>query len=65
VNVRGNAIQGFGHISRVHEQLDQFTVQPIIEAALSDAHEYVRGQASDAADDTEHFLGWKYEHKNI
>jgi hypothetical protein len=65
INVRGNAIQGFGHISRVHGQLDQFVVQPIIQAALSNAHKYVRGNASDAADETAHFLGWIYEHTDV
>ena len=59
-NVRGNAILGFGHISRVHHQLDRALVQPIIEAALTDAHEYVRGHAWDAAEETSHFLGWQY-----
>ena len=59
-NVRGNAILGFGHISRVHGQLDQTIVQPIIEAALRDPNNYVRGHAFDAADDTAHFLGWRY-----
>jgi hypothetical protein len=64
-NVRGNAVLGFGHISRVHQQLDRAVVQPIIEAALRDANEYVRGHGVDAADDTAHFLGWKYDQKDL
>lgn len=64
-NVRGNAVLGFGHIARVHGQLDRAVVQPIIEAALRDADDYVRGHGVDAADDTAHFLGWKYDHKDV
>lgn len=60
-NVRGNAILGFGHISRVHGKLHQELVQPIIQAALRDENDYVRGQAVSAADDTAHFLGWRYD----
>lgn len=64
-NVRGNAVLGFGHIARVHEQLDRELVQPIIEAALEDEDEYVRGHAIDAADDTVQYLGWKYDHPDV
>jgi hypothetical protein len=61
--VRGNAIVGFGHVARVHRRLDRDVVQPIVQAALSDASEYVRGQAVAAADDTAQFLGWQYERR--
>lgn len=64
-NVRGNAVLGFGHIARVHRQLDQVVVQPIIKAALRDANDYVRNHGVDAADDTAHFLGWQYEQKDV
>ena len=57
-NVRGNAILGFGHLARIHRQLDRSVVLPIVEAGLIDSHEDVRGLANDAADDIEHFLGW-------
>jgi hypothetical protein len=60
-NVRGNAVLGFGHIARVHGRLEKRIVFPIISAALTDPEEYVRGQAHFAKDDTELFLGWKYE----
>jgi hypothetical protein len=63
-NVRGNAVLGFGHIARAHRQLDRVVVQPIIEAALRDANDYVRGHGVDAADDTAHFLGWQYDKKD-
>ena len=58
-NVRGNAILGFGHIARIHKKLTQRRVKPLIEVALSDRNEYVRGQANSAADDVEFFLKWK------
>lgn len=58
-NVRGNAVLGFGHIARIHGRLDEGRVSPLIEAALRDESQYVRGHAESAADDVEHFLGWK------
>ncbi|HZU31954.1 MAG TPA: hypothetical protein VFB79_12620 [Candidatus Angelobacter sp.] len=58
-NIRGNAILGFGHIARIHRNLDQPRIRPLIEQALFDPHAYVRGHAEDAADDIEHFLHWK------
>jgi hypothetical protein len=60
-NVRGNAVLGFGHLARIHGYLDEETVKPVIEAALRDSDEYVRGQAWAAADDIEHFLMWKVQ----
>ena len=59
--VRGNAVLGFGHIARVHGKLDRSLVQPIIERALCDSHEYVRGHGHDAKNDTTHYLGWEHE----
>jgi len=58
-NVRGNAILGFGHLARTCGKLNKESVEPIIEAALEDEHEYVRGHAQDAAGDIEHYLNWK------
>jgi hypothetical protein len=58
-NVRGNAILGFGHIARIHRQLNEDQVKPLIEAALSDESDYVKGRAEAAADDVEFFLKWK------
>jgi len=58
-NVRGNAILGFGHLARIHRRLDEGRVKLLIEAALEDESEYVRGQAESAADDVEFFLKWK------
>ena len=59
-NVRGNAILGFAHIARIHNKLDENKVKPIIRGALLDENEFVRGQASNAKDDTEWYLKWKY-----
>ena len=60
-NVRGNAVLGFAHIARIHGRLDESKVRPLIEAALEDESEYVRGQADAAADDVEFFLKWKVQ----
>jgi len=58
-NVRGNAILGFGHIARIHGKLNKEQVKPLIELALSDNSDYVRGQADGAANDVEWYLKWK------
>jgi hypothetical protein len=58
-NVRGNAILGFSHIARLHGRLNKLLVRPVIVRALTDDHEYVRGQAEAVKDDLEHFLCWK------
>lgn len=55
--VRGNAILGFGHLARTCGQLER-NIGPLIEAALEDPDQYVRGHANDAAHDINHFLGW-------
>jgi hypothetical protein len=61
-NVRGNAILGFGHLARIHGRLEPSVVLPIIEAALVDQDDYVRGQAVAAAEDVELYLGWSVKH---
>jgi len=58
--VRGNAIQGFAHIARIHRKLNEETIKPIIEKALKDKNELIRGNAVDAKDDTQMFLNWVY-----
>jgi hypothetical protein len=58
-NVRGNAIEGFGHLARRFRQLDQGNVKPLIEKALLDTNSYIKGKAVDAADDVTHFLEWE------
>jgi len=59
LNVRGNALLGFGHLARTCGRLTEAVVRPIIQAALRDEHPFVRGHASDAADDIEQYLGWR------
>ena len=60
-NVRGNAVLAFGHLARTCGALDEPRVRPLIESALHDQDDYVRGQAHAAADDAGHFLGWRME----
>ena len=55
-SVRGNAVLGLGHLARRFGTLEPSAV-PIIESALHDPDEFVRGQAHAAADDLNHFLG--------
>src|SRR5258705_5414469 len=57
-NIRGNAILGLGHIARIHRHLNSNKIKPLIETALKDESDYVRGQAKSAADDAELFLKW-------
>jgi len=59
-NVRGNAIQALRHIARIHGKLNENKIKPIIENALKDKDEFVRGNADDTKDDTELFLKWIY-----
>lgn len=56
--VKGNSVLGFGHIARRFGELSDPRIRQIIESALADKSEYVRGQAWAAAEDTAHFLGW-------
>jgi hypothetical protein len=56
-NVRGNAILGFGHLSRRFGKIDQEKVVPIVKAALKDTNKYVRSHAESAADDIEFYTG--------
>lgn len=59
--IRANAVQGFGHLARIHRNLNQKRVKAVIEAAFFDESEGVRGAAVGAADDVEHFLKWKID----
>jgi hypothetical protein len=56
-NVRGNAILGFGHIARTCRDLSRAEIIPVIEQALNDPVEYVRGHAESAACDVHQYLG--------
>ena len=57
-NVRGNAVLSLGHLARIQGRLGRASVAAV-EAALQDVDSYVRGQATAAADDLEHFLAWR------
>ena len=62
-NVRGNAILGFGHIARIHGQLTEAKVKPLIESAFEDESAFVRDHADSVKDDTKMFLHWKWKQK--
>jgi HEAT repeat protein len=58
-NVRANAIEGLGHIARIHRTLNP-CVKPLIERAACDEDPWVRAKAHDATDDVTHFLKWDF-----
>jgi len=60
LGVRGNAMLGFGHIARLHRQLDERAL-PMIEAGLQDPAAWVRGQADSAAGEVQALLGWEID----
>ena len=60
-NVRAMAIESFEHIARIDRELNKEIVKPIIEKALKDEAEFVRGKADETKDATKHFLKWKYK----
>lgn len=58
--VRGATLLSFGHLARRFRQLDERRVRHFVENGLFDSDEFLRGQAQVAADDLEHFLGWRF-----
>jgi len=60
--VRGNAVAAFGHLARRFGRLDPQRVRRVVDIALRDPSEYVRGQAESAAEDLATFLSWEFEH---
>lgn len=60
-NIRAMAIEGFEHIARIDGKLNEEIIKPIIEQALKDENDFVRGKADEAKDGTKHFLKWKYK----
>ncbi len=60
-NVRGNAVLGFGHLARRFGRLDGRRVKRVVEIALHERSDYVRAQASSAAEDLATFLGWEFD----
>jgi hypothetical protein len=58
--VRGNAILSFGHLARRFGHMDQ-CVGPIIQSAMVDDDEHVRGHAHSAADDISWYTDWGFD----
>lgn len=59
--VRGNAVLGFGHLSRRGADLPADRVQTLVRQALHDKDDYVCHQAAAAVDDLRLFSGWELE----
>jgi hypothetical protein len=59
--VRGNAVAAFGHLARRFGRLDPQRVRRVVDIALHDPSEYVRGQAESAAEDLTTFLDWEFQ----
>jgi hypothetical protein len=57
-NVRGNVLEGLGHLARIFRSLNRRLVEPVVEAGLQDSDSWVRGKADDTAKEIEWFLGW-------
>lgn len=65
VNLRGIAIEGFGHLARIFRQPLPERILELIRAGLTDAEPWVRGKADDAADDVEFFLKTPIRRKGL
>jgi hypothetical protein len=50
-NIRHMAILCFGHIARIHRELDEHRVMPILQAALKDPDPHISGTARDVLQD--------------
>lgn len=59
-NVRAMAIESLEHIARIDGKLNKEIAKPIIEKALIDDNEFVRGKAEETKEATEQYLKWKY-----
>ena len=60
-NVRAMAIEGFEHLARIDGKLNKDIIKPIIEKALKDEDEFVRGTAEETKDATKQYFKWKYK----
>lgn len=60
-NVRGNALQGFGHLARRFGEVDPARARRPIETGLYADNEYVREKATSAADDVDTHLSWRVQ----
>lgn len=59
-NVRGSALEGFGHIARIFRSLNKRLIEPVVEAGMRDSDDWVRGKAEEAAEEIEWFCGWVF-----
>jgi hypothetical protein len=59
--VRGNAVQGFGHLARRFGRLDPQRVRRIVGIALVDPSPAVREKARSAVLDLRTFLRWEFD----
>ena len=59
--VRGNALEGFGHLARRFGRLDPQRVRRIVGIALVDPSPRVREKARSAVLDLRTFLGWEFQ----
>ena len=59
--VRGNALEGFGHLARRFGRLDPGRVRRIVGIALIDPSDQVREKARSAALDLKTFLRWEFD----
>lgn len=55
-NVRGIAILCFGHLARIHGELELEKVLPIVKKALNDSNDFVSSHANSALDDIQLFI---------
>jgi hypothetical protein len=58
--VRGNALEGFGHIARIFRSLNRRLIETVVETGMNDPDDWVRTKANDAANDIEWFCGWVF-----
>lgn len=54
-NIRGIALLCFGHLARIHKQIDAEIIIPVLVSALDDESYFVRSHAKDALNDIEMF----------
>ena len=55
-NIKGIAILCFGHLARIHGQLDLKKIMPIVKSNLDNQNVFIAGHAHSAKDDIETFL---------
>ncbi len=56
--VRGVAASCLGHLARIHKQIDEDRVIPVVRQLLQDSDPQTRAIAEDTVDDFSMYLGW-------